>query len=185
MKKLLVVSAVLFAVASISTVATAQKCASSQKHEMTVSLTQDTQQEVETMDIVDTAAGNEIFSTLVAAVKAADLVEALKSEGPFTVFAPTNEAFEKLPEGTVASLLEPENKEKLIAILKYHVVSGKVMAGDVVKLDSAETLQGTSVAIAVEEGTVMIDKAKVIKADVECSNGVVHVIDTVILPKSE
>ncbi len=137
----------------------------------------------ETMDIVDTAASNDTFSTLVAAVKAAELVEVLKSDGPFTVFAPTNEAFEKLPEGTVESLLQPENREKLVAVLKYHVVAGKVMSGDVVNLKSAETVQGSEIAISVEDGTVMINNAKVVKADINCTNGVVHVIDTVILPK--
>lgn len=182
MKNSLVLSAAIVGILSFAGFATAQQCQSAKNHAMTTSLPQ---QEADAMDIVDTAAGNEIFSTLVAAVKAADLVDALKSEGPFTVFAPTNEAFEKLPEGTVESLLQPENKEKLIAILKYHVVSGKVMSGDVVKLDSAKTLQGQKVAIEVEDGTVMIDNAKVVKVDVECSNGVVHVIDTVILPKSE
>jgi uncharacterized surface protein with fasciclin (FAS1) repeats len=135
-------------------------------------------------DIVDTAVANEkLLSTLVAAVKAGGLVDALKGEGPFTVFAPTNEAFEKLPKGTLESLLKPENKDKLVAILKYHVVPGKVMAKDVVKLDSAETLQGGKVAIEVKGDTVMIDNAKVIKADIICKNGVVHVIDSVILPK--
>lgn len=182
MKTPIILSAVIVGILSFTTVSNAQHCQNAKKA-MSVSIT--ATQETELMDIVDTAAGNEIFSTLVAAVKAADLVEALKSEGPFTVFAPTNEAFEKLPEGTVASLLEPENKEKLIAVLKYHVVSGKVMAGDVVKLSSAETLQGQEVSIKVEDGTVMIDNAKVVKADVACTNGVVHVIDTVILPKSE
>lgn len=134
-------------------------------------------------DIVDTAASVEDFSTLVAAVKAAGLVETLKGDGPFTVFAPTNEAFAKLPEGTVASLLEPENKDQLIAILTYHVVPGKVMAADVVKLDSAKTVQGTNVSIQVKDGVVMVDNAKVIKTDIGTSNGVIHIIDSVILPK--
>lgn len=133
--------------------------------------------------IVGTAAGAEDFSTLVAAVKAAGLVDVLNGDGPFTVFAPTNEAFAKLPEGTVESLLKPENKEKLIAILKYHVVPGKVMAADVVKIKEAETAQGQSVKIKVEEGSVYVDAAKVVKTDIECSNGVIHVIDSVILPR--
>lgn len=178
----LLVAALL--VSGISSVAMGQNCPNSQKQVMTSVITQETQ-EAEVQDIVDTAVGNEAFKTLVAAVTTAELVDVLKSEGPFTVFAPTNEAFAKLPEGTVESLLQPENREKLVAILKYHVVSGKVMAGDVVKIESAETVQGQSIAIKVEEGTVMINDAKVIKADVECSNGVIHVIDTVILPKSE
>lgn len=133
--------------------------------------------------IVETAVGAEDFSTLVAAVKAAGLVEVLAGDGPFTVFAPTNEAFAKLPEGTVESLLLPENKDKLIAILKYHVVPGRVMAADVVKLTEAETAQGQKVTISVEGSTVMVDSATVIKTDIDCSNGVIHVIDSVILPR--
>ena len=137
--------------------------------------------------IVETAAGNDAFSTLVAAVKAADLVEVLSSEGPFTVFAPTDEAFAKLPEGTLESLLKPENKEKLATILKYHVVPGKVMAADVVELDGEEvaTAAGPKATITVAGSTVMVDKAKVVKTDIECSNGVIHVIDSVILPPAE
>lgn len=135
--------------------------------------------------IVEVAVGNKDFKTLVAAVTAADLVELLGGDGPFTVFAPTNEAFAKLPKGTVETLLKPENKDKLIAVLKYHVVPGKVMAKDVVKLKEAKTAQGSSITIAVKEGTVMIDKAKVAKADIPCKNGVIHVIDTVILPKAD
>ena len=133
--------------------------------------------------IVEIAAGAEDFSTLVAAVKAAELVDVLSSKGPFTVFAPTNEAFAKLPKGTVESLLKPENKDKLIAVLKYHVVPGKVMAKDVVKVDSAKTAQGSSVTVTVEGKTVKVDNAKVIKTDIEASNGVIHVIDTVIIPE--
>lgn len=134
-------------------------------------------------DIVDTAVKAGKFKTLVAAVKAAGLVETLKGEGPFTVFAPTDEAFAKLPKGTVESLLKPENKEKLIAILTYHVVPGKVMAKDVVKLTEAKTVQGSSVKIAVDDGKVSIDGANVVKADIDTGNGVIHVIDAVILPK--
>jgi len=133
-------------------------------------------------DIVDTAASVEDFSTLVAAVKAAGLVETLKGDGPFTVFAPRNAAFAKLPEGTVENLLKPENKDKLISILTYHVVPGKVMAADVVKLSSAKTVQGSTVDIKVKDGSVMIDAAKVVKTDIETSNGVIHIIDSVILP---
>jgi uncharacterized surface protein with fasciclin (FAS1) repeats len=132
-------------------------------------------------DIVDTAVGAKQFSTLVAAVKAAGLVETLKGDGPFTVFAPTDAAFEKLPAGTVESLLKPENKDKLVAILTYHVVPGKVMAKDVVGLSKAKTVQGKSISITVGDG-VSVDKAKVVKTDIECSNGVIHVIDSVILP---
>ena len=134
-------------------------------------------------DIVDVAVENGSFNTLVAAVKAGGLVETLKSKGPFTVFAPTDEAFAKLPAGTVEMLLKPENKDKLVAVLTYHVVSGKVTAADVVKLDSAKTVQGQSVTIKSSYGNVMINDAKVIIADVEASNGVIHVIDTVLLPK--
>ena len=137
-------------------------------------------------DIVDTAVAAK-FKTLVAAVKAADLVDTLKGEGPFTVFAPTDEAFEKLPKGTLDELLKPENKDKLKAILTYHVVSGKVMAADVVKLDGKEvkTVQGSQVEIKVDGDTVMVGKAKVTKTDIETSNGVIHVIDTVLLPPAD
>jgi uncharacterized surface protein with fasciclin (FAS1) repeats len=133
-------------------------------------------------DIVDTAAGAG-FNTLVAAVKAAGLVDTLKGTGPFTVFAPTDAAFAKLPAGTLESLLKPENKAKLRRILTYHVVAGKVMAADVVKLKSAKTLEGESITIKTMNGGVMVDNANVTKTDIETSNGVIHVIDTVMLPK--
>jgi uncharacterized surface protein with fasciclin (FAS1) repeats len=133
-------------------------------------------------DIVDVAVAAGSFKTLAAALKAADLVGTLKGEGPFTVFAPTDAAFAKLPAGTVESLLKPENKAKLIAILTYHVVPGKVMAKDVVKLTSAKTVEGQSVAIAVKNGSVMINGAKVTATDIMAKNGVIHVIDAVILP---
>jgi uncharacterized surface protein with fasciclin (FAS1) repeats len=133
-------------------------------------------------DIIATAAGADQFSTLVAAIKAGELVEALQGEGPFTVFAPTNEAFAKLPSGTVESLLKPENKAKLQAILKYHVVSGKVPASKVVGLKTAKTLNGQEVKISTEDG-VQINESKVVKADIMCTNGVIHVIDAVLLPK--
>lgn len=134
-------------------------------------------------DIVDTAVDAGSFDTLVAAVKAADLVETLKGAGPFTVFAPTDDAFAKLPAGTVEDLLKPENKSKLQAVLTYHVVPGKVMAKDVVKMDSAKTVNGQSLTIRVDNGAVMVDNAKVVKTDISCKNGVIHVIDTVVLPK--
>ena len=134
------------------------------------------------MDIVDMAAHTGTFKTLVTAVKAAGLVETLKADGPFTVFAPTDEAFAKLPEGTIASLLKPENKAELQAILTYHVVPGKVMAKDVVNLKSATTVQGSKVKIKMDNGAVMIDGAKVVQADVSTTNGVIHVIDSVIIP---
>lgn len=134
-------------------------------------------------DIVDTAIAAGSFNTLVAAVKAAGLVDTLKGPGPFTVFAPTDEAFAKLPSGTVDELLKPENKEKLTAILTYHVVSGKVMAAQVSKMKSAKTINGQSVTISAKGGHVMVDNAKVVKADIDCSNGVIHVVDTVLMPK--
>ena len=133
-------------------------------------------------DIVDTAVGAGSFNTLVAAVKAAGLVDTLKSKGPFTVFAPTDEAFAKLPEGTIANLLKPENKDQLVAILTYHVVAGKVMASDVVKVSSAKTVNGKAAVVKVNDAGVMIDNAKVVATDIETSNGVIHVIDSVILP---
>ncbi len=133
-------------------------------------------------DIVDTAVAAGSFKTLAAALQAAGLIDALKGEGPFTVFAPTDEAFAKLPPGTVETLLKPENRAKLVAILKYHVVAGKVTADQVVKLTEATTLQGQKVAIAVDDG-VKVNGAKVVKADVLTSNGVIHVIDAVLLPK--
>jgi len=135
------------------------------------------------MDIVDTAVGAGSFNTLVAAVQAAGLADTLKGEGPFTVFAPTDDAFAKLPAGTVEDLLKPENKDKLAAILTYHVVSGKVMAKDVMTMKEAKTVNGGMVMISMDADIVMIDNAKVVQADVECSNGVIHVIDTVIMPK--
>lgn len=135
-----------------------------------------------TPDIVDIAAGNDDFSTLVAAVSAAGLVDTLKGDGPFTVFAPTNQAFSKLPAGTVESLLEPENLETLQSILTYHVVSGKVMAADVVNLESAKTVNGKEVKIRVRDGAVFVNDAKVISTDIIGSNGVIHVIDSVLLP---
>ena len=134
-------------------------------------------------DIVDTAVAAGKFKTLAAALKAAGLVKTLKGDGPFTVFAPTDEAFAKLPAGTVENLLKPENKAKLTAVLTYHVVPGKVMAKDVVKLDKAKTVQGSEVTIKTEGNKVMVDNATVIAADIVCGNGVVHVIDSVILPK--
>lgn len=137
-------------------------------------------------DIVDTAVAAGSFNTLAAALKAAGLVDALKSEGPFTVFAPTDEAFSKLPEGTVETLLKPENKDKLVDILTYHVVSGNVMAKQAVTLDKATALNKKSIILAVEgESLTLNGNAKVVKADIETSNGVIHVIDNVILPPTE
>lgn len=133
-------------------------------------------------DIVDTAVSAGDFKTLVAAIKAAGLVDTLKGTGPFTVFAPTDEAFAKLPAGTLDELLKPENKDKLVSILTYHVVSGDVMAKDVVKLNSAKTINGKDVTIKTENGKVYIDNAQVVKPDIKASNGVIHVVDTVLLP---
>lgn len=133
-------------------------------------------------DIVDTAVAAGSFKTLAAALQAAGLIDTLKGAGPFTVFAPTDEAFAKLPAGTVESLLKPENKAKLTAILTYHVVPGKVMAKQAMKLKSAKTVNGKALTLKVTGGALMVDKAKVAKADIECTNGVIHVIDTVVLP---
>jgi uncharacterized surface protein with fasciclin (FAS1) repeats len=133
-------------------------------------------------DIVDTAVSAGQFETLASALDAAGLVETLKGDGPFTVFAPTDEAFAKLPAGTLESLLKPENKDQLVAILTYHVVPGKVQAADVVKLDEAKTVNGKMIDIKVKGDTAMVNDAKVTKADIAASNGVIHVIDTVILP---
>jgi len=134
-------------------------------------------------DIVDTAVAAGTFNTLAAALQAAGLADTLKGKGPFTVFAPTDEAFNKLPAGTVDSLLKPANKEKLKAILLYHVVSGDVTAAEVMKLSSAKTVNGQDLKLKVNNGTVMVNDAKVVKADVLASNGVIHVIDTVLLPE--
>ncbi len=140
----------------------------------------------EKMDIVETASSAKVFGTLIAAVKAADLVEVLKSDGPFTVFAPTDDAFKKLPEGTIAKLLKPENKAMLVSILKYHVVSGKVVAADVVKLNSAKTVEGGSVTIKIKDGSVFLNgNSKVVQTDIAASNGVIHVIDTVLMPPAK
>jgi len=132
-------------------------------------------------DIVDTAVAAGDFTVLAKALTAAGLVDTLKSEGPFTVFAPTDEAFAKLPEGALEDLLK--NKKKLRAVLTYHVVAGKVMADDVMKIDSAETVQGQTVKIVVADGEVSVNGAKITAADIECGNGVIHVIDTVLMPE--
>ena len=134
-------------------------------------------------DIVDTAIAAGDFKTLATALKAAGLVDTLKGKGPYTVFAPTDAAFAKLPAGTVESLLKPENKAKLTSILTYHVVAGDVKAADVVKLTSAKTLNGQSVTVKAQSGMVMIDGAHVVKTDIAASNGTIHVIDSVLMPK--
>lgn len=135
-------------------------------------------------DIVDTAVSAGSFKTLAAALQAAGLVDALKGQGPFTVFAPTDDAFKKLPAGTVEFLLKPENKEKLKAILTYHVAPGKVMAAQVTSLTSLKTLNGQSLSISTHDGSVMVNNARVVQTDIAASNGVIHVIDTVILPEN-
>ena len=135
------------------------------------------------MDVVDTAVSAKSFNTLVAALKAADLVDVLRGDGPFTVFAPTDAAFAKLPAGTVETLLKPENKAKLQAILTYHVVPGRYMAADVVKMSSAKTVNGKSFMVSMDGGNAMVDNARIIQTDILASNGVIHVIDSVILPK--
>ena len=134
-------------------------------------------------DIVDTAIAAGNFTTLAAALEAGGLVGTLKSEGPFTVFAPTDEAFAKLPAGTVENLLKPENKDQLVAILTYHVVPGDVRAAQAMKLTSAKTVNGQSLKVMTKDGAVMIDNARVVKADIVAKSGVIHVIDTVALPK--
>ena len=134
-------------------------------------------------DIVTTAVNNGNFKTLAALLTATGLVDTLKGPGPFTVLAPTDEAFAKLPAGTLEELLKPENKAKLTAILTYHVVSGRVLAKDVVKLTEAKTVQGSSAKITVTDGKVKVDDANVVKTDITCANGVIHVIDAAILPK--
>jgi uncharacterized surface protein with fasciclin (FAS1) repeats len=135
-------------------------------------------------DLVETAVAAGSFKTLAKALAAADLVGTLKGAGPFTVFAPTDEAFAKLPAGTLEGLLKPENKQKLQRILTYHVVAGKVMAADVVKLQQATAVSGDSITVSTNQGGVRVDGARVTAADVAASNGVIHVIDAVILPKS-
>ena len=136
-------------------------------------------------DIVDTAVAAGSFKTLAKALQAADLVETLKGTGPFTVFAPTDEAFAKLPAGTLEALLKPENKPKLQRILTAHVVGGRVMAADVVKTSSAKAVSGKTLTIASRDGGLTVDGAKVVKTDIAATNGVIHVIDSVILPKDE
>jgi uncharacterized surface protein with fasciclin (FAS1) repeats len=137
----------------------------------------------QTTNIVDTAVASGSFTTLAKALKAADLVATLEGPGPFTVFAPTDEAFAKLPAGTLDNLLKPENKDTLRRILTYHVVAGEVRAADVVKLQSAKAVSGDAITVRVRDGKVHVDDANVTKTDVQASNGVIHVIDTVILPK--
>ena len=152
---------------------------------MTVAASRTTATPAETKDLVETAVAAGSFNTLAKALAAADLIGTLKGKGPFTVFAPTDEAFAKLPAGTLESLLKPENKAKLRRILTYHVVAGKVMAADVVKIHSAKAVSGDMIMIAAHGGIVTVDNAKVVKTDILATNGVIHVIDAVILPKDK
>jgi uncharacterized surface protein with fasciclin (FAS1) repeats len=145
-------------------------------------LTSVAQAQPATNDIVDTAVATGSFKTLAKALEAADLVDTLKGKGPFTVFAPTDEAFAKLPQATLDELLKPENKARLRRILTYHVVPGRVMATDVLKLKSAKAVSGDTIEIKASGGNVMVDEARVVKTDINASNGVIHVIDSVILP---
>jgi transforming growth factor-beta-induced protein len=172
LKKFVVASAVALGVVAATTVAVTPSVARADHHEG----------DKAKKNIVDTAVAAGQFKTLAAALQAGGLVETLKGEGPFTVFAPTDEAFAKIPKATLEDLLKPENKEKLVAILKYHVVSGKVMAKDVMGLEKAKTVNGKEVKVKTKDGKVMIDDATVAKADVAASNGVIHVIDTVLMP---
>ena len=150
---------------------------------LTVAASGTTAVRAETRDVVDTAIAAGSFKTLAKALDAAGLVTTLKGGGPFTVFAPTDEAFAKLPDGTLETLLKPENKEKLRRILTYHVVAGKVMAADVTKMSSAKTASGDTLTIATHDGMVMMGSSRVVKADIAASNGVIHVIDTVMMPE--
>jgi len=149
---------------------------------MVVAASNATAADAPTKDIVDTAVAAGSFTTLAKALEAAGLVETLKGAGPFTVFAPTDEAFAKLPAGTLETLLKPENRAKLTRLLTYHVVPGRIMAADVVKLHSATAVSGDTIAIATHGGGVTVDNAHVVKTDIAATNGVIHVIDAVILP---
>jgi len=147
------------------------------------SMTGDTSMTTDGTDIDDTAVGAGSFATLVTAVQAAELEETLRGDAPFTVFAPTDDAFAKLPTGTVEDLLKPENKQKLVSILTYHVVAGNATSSDVANMKSAKTVNGKELKLSVKDGKVMVNNANVIKADVMASNGVIHVIDTVLIPQ--
>jgi len=171
-------------IAPLLTVALLGACSKDATSETTTAAKEAATQEVVQPNIVTVAATAGDFNTLVAAVKAAGLVETLRGDGPFTVFAPTDEAFAKLPAGTVDSLLLPENKGKLVAILTYHVVPGKVLAADVAGLSSADTVEGQSLSISVSDAGVRVNDANVTATDVMASNGVIHVIDSVLIPSS-
>jgi uncharacterized surface protein with fasciclin (FAS1) repeats len=183
----LVVLALMLAMATATSVSFGEAAAKSEarseaKSEQSESKSDKSDAKSDAKDVVETAVAAGKFKTLAAALKAADLIDTLKGPGPFTVFAPTDEAFEKLPAGTVEELLKPENKEKLKAILTYHVVAEKATSKDVAGMKSAKTVNGKQLKIRVKDGEVMVDKATVTKADIETSNGVIHVIDTVLMP---
>jgi len=171
-------------IAPLLTLALLGACSKDGTPQTTTAAKEAATQQVGQPNIVTVAATAGDFNTLVAAVKAAGLVETLQGDGPFTVFAPTDEAFAKLPAGTVDSLLLPENKAKLVAILTYHVVPGEVLAADVVKLSSANTVEGQSLSISVNDAGVRVNDANVTATDVMASNGVIHVIDSVLIPAS-
>ena len=139
----------------------------------------------ETKDIVDTAVESGKFETLVKAINAAGLTETLKAKGPFTVFAPSDQAFKKIPEDKLKEIMKPENRSKLQDLLKFHVIPGKLSAADVVKLDKSKTAQGGEVTFKTQGDSVMINGAKIVKTDIQCGNGVIHVIDSVIMPKKK
>jgi uncharacterized surface protein with fasciclin (FAS1) repeats len=147
------------------------------------SATGPTKDDKKVVDIVETAIESGKFKTLVTALKAADLVKTLKGKGPFTVFAPSDEAFAKLPEGVLAELLKPESQKKLAGILTYHVVPQSLMASDVSKLKKIKTVQGTEVMIEVKDGKVLVNKSTIVGTDIKCTNGVIHVVDAVLIPK--
>lgn len=174
-------AAVAVALSTLVGSAAAGSATQNTKDQKTMDMT--TKAATQPQDIVTTAVAAGSFKTLAAALEAAGLVETLQGKGPFTVFAPTDEAFAKLPKGTVEDLLKPANKEKLVSVLTYHVVPGNVMAKDVVGLKTAKTVNGQSLSIVTKDGAVSIDGAKVVKTDIACSNGVIHVIDSVVLPK--
>jgi uncharacterized surface protein with fasciclin (FAS1) repeats len=171
-------------IAALLTVSLLGACSKDATSETTTAAKEAATQKVAEPNIVAVAATAGDFNTLVAAVKAAGLVETLQGDGPFTVFAPTDEAFAKLPAGTVDSLLLPENKARLVAILTYHVVPGEVLAADVVKLSSADTVEGQPLSISVSDAGVRVNDANVTATDVMASNGVIHVIDSVLIPAS-
>ena len=184
MKRILAFAIAFLATTLFAASASAQKCDTARAHTQRANYIRSASFMRNNADIVDTAVAAGDFTTLVAAVKAAGLVETLKGDGPFTVFAPTDAAFAKIPKETLQSLLLPENRDKLTKILTYHVVPGKVTAQDVTRLRQAKTVQGSNLQIRTSQsGGVRINNANVVKTDIETSNGIIHVIDTVLMPK--